>query len=171
MARPRSGAGKGARERIVEAYGKLAMQKPLDGITVLDVCQEAGCNRTTLYYHFETFDQVKQSFLSALFQSPPESCIDVLLGKAPGAAQLASFDTLCTMLALNLAGDFRNHIHGIVVQRARMIFAGTGIEGVQLDLKSEFVASGTLAVMAQRGKKGNCIDPSELTRTLLCMLS
>ena len=170
MARPKSRAGKGARERIVEAYGKLAMQRPLDSVTVLDVCQEAGCNRTTLYYHFETFDQVKQSFLNALFQSPPESCVDVLLGKAPGADQLASFDTLCTMLALNPAGDFRDHVHDIVAQRARMIFAGAGIEGVQLDLKSELVASGTLAVMAQRGKTGNRIDPRELTRALSCML-
>lgn len=171
MARPKSGTGKGARERIIEAYGELAMQKPLGGITVLDVCREAGCNRTTLYYHFETFDQVKRTFLDGLFQLPPEGCIDVLLGKAPSAAQLASFDVLCTMLALNPAGDFRERMHDAVAQHAREIFAGTGTVGVQLDLKSELVASGTLAVMAQRGKTGNRIDPRELTQALSCMLN
>lgn len=171
MARPKKDSGsKGARQRIVEAYGRLARCKPLSDITVASVCREAGCNRTTLYYHFETFDLVEQEFLDTLFRVPPESCLDVLDGGDLNAQQKESFDTLCTMLALNPAGKFRECVRGVVAQRANGIFSEAGLDGVQLSLRSELVADGVLSVMAQRGKAGNAIDPRELAQALSCLL-
>ena len=171
MARPKKSAhAKSARERIVEAYGRLALTKPLAGITVADVCCEAGCNRTTLYYHFETFDLVEQEFLDELFQVPPESCLAVLDGAALSARQMQSFDALCTLLALNPAGDFRDRVRSVILERARGIFRDAGVTGTQLSLRSELVADGVLSVMAQRGRTGNAIEPRELARALSCLL-
>ena len=54
MARPRRKDGApGARSRIAEAMWELCCTVPFSKMSVGMVVHEAGCNRSTFYYHFD----------------------------------------------------------------------------------------------------------------------
>lgn len=57
MGRPRKdSADDNARLRIYRAYWRLLETTPLGCITVGAITKEAGCNRGTFYYHFDSVD-------------------------------------------------------------------------------------------------------------------
>ncbi len=59
MARPRKDqAEPAATERIKEAFWKLLEENDLKHITVNMITQQAGCNRGTFYYHFDSLDDL-----------------------------------------------------------------------------------------------------------------
>ena len=53
------------RNAIIKALKKLAVEKPIDRITVSEIAREAGINRQTFYYHFtDIYDLVQSSYTS-----------------------------------------------------------------------------------------------------------
>lgn len=57
MGRPRKdSADDNAKLRIYRAYWHLLETTPIDRITVGAITKEAGCNRGTFYYHFDSVD-------------------------------------------------------------------------------------------------------------------
>lgn len=56
-------------EKILNAYGKLAFKKPVDKITVSDVCKEADIHRTTFYGHFQDIIELQTYVETVHFQN------------------------------------------------------------------------------------------------------
>lgn len=130
------------------------------------------CNKTTFYYHFETFDSLKGQCIELFFQrTPPSTCLSVLASGGLRSDDLEMFDSLCTMLALNHAGEFRRTLHNAAADRARAILSETGLSDVQVNLRTELVADGILSIMAYRGRNGNQIEPSELAKAVACFIA
>lgn len=62
MARPKRIDGVPTAKEAVEAeFWKLYEQKSLERITVKEVCEGAGVNKTTFYYHFQDIQEVLAS--------------------------------------------------------------------------------------------------------------
>lgn len=63
---------------IEEAFLKELRQKPLDKISVVDICKQANVNRSTFYSHYldiyDLMDQVADRFFENLFHK----CVDQL---------------------------------------------------------------------------------------------
>lgn len=51
-----------------EALLKLLETKEYDYVTVKEICEKAGVNRSTFYLHYETVDELLQESLSYMFQ-------------------------------------------------------------------------------------------------------
>lgn len=60
-------------DKIVKAYGILAFQKPVDKITVSDICKEADIHRTTFYGHFEDIIELQTFVETVHFQKSLDS--------------------------------------------------------------------------------------------------
>ena len=60
-------------DKIVNAFGKLAFQKPVDKITVSDICREANIHRTTFYGHFEDIIELQTFVETVHFQKSLDS--------------------------------------------------------------------------------------------------
>lgn len=66
MARPRREAGiPEGRERLIAAFWSLLKTRELASITVGALSEEAGCNRGTFYYHFDSLDALIQAAIEA----------------------------------------------------------------------------------------------------------
>lgn len=81
MARPsKSDNRPAAEERIKASFWDLFQQKPLERISVKEVCDAAGCNKTTFYYHFqdlrELLDTIEEECLPI---EAPEMLLQILV--------------------------------------------------------------------------------------------
>lgn len=62
-------AGKGAKERIVQALVSLMKRKPLDQVTVKELVRAAGVNRSTYYYHFYQVEDVLEYMMESFLEN------------------------------------------------------------------------------------------------------
>lgn len=66
MARPRKDSGeKGAKERMVEAFWDQLSQMPYREVTAASVARQAGCNRATFYYYFDSIEDLAEQAVDA----------------------------------------------------------------------------------------------------------
>lgn len=179
MARPRKDApDAGARERILEAFWTLYRARPLEKITVRELCEEARCNKTTFYYHFQDTRAVLEELeRESVPRDIPEVMADLIMDPAselPIAEYLAdrreSFERYCYLLGP--AGDptFRQYAKG-VIQEAWLTRLGIDYDtlGARDQLLVEFVLSGTTSLLGSRsqGADFNLNDLATLVRSIL----
>ena len=53
------------RERLIEVMSNRLIHEPIDAVTVSSLIEEAGCNRSTFYYHFANVTQLSEVALDA----------------------------------------------------------------------------------------------------------
>lgn len=83
MARPPKNAeGPSVRERIKEAFWELYGTRPLEKVSVKDVCARAQYNKTTFYYHFGcTADVLAEIEADCMPSDVPRMVADVVTGR------------------------------------------------------------------------------------------
>jgi AcrR family transcriptional regulator len=65
MSRPKYRQGdKTARDRLNEAFWKCIEEMPYNKMTVLAVCERAGLNKNSFYYHYEDMDDMARSIVN-----------------------------------------------------------------------------------------------------------
>lgn len=179
MARPRKNApDAGARERILEAFWTLYRTRPLEKITVRELCEEARCNKTTFYYHFQDTRAVLEELeRESVPRDIPELMADLIMDPAselPIAEYLAdrreSFERYCYLLGP--AGDpaFRQYAKGII-REAWLTRLGIDYDtlGARDQLLVEFMLSGTTSLLGSRsqGADFSLNDLATLVRSIL----
>ena len=82
MARPKkSQEGPSAQARLEEAWWQLLAQ-PADQLTVRNLCRLAGVNHNTLYYHFESLEDMAQKmFERTLTPNLAQKMLPILFGR------------------------------------------------------------------------------------------
>lgn len=79
------------RALLASSMRALALQKPLTGITVGEICQKAGMNRKSFYYHFrDKYDLVNWMFYTGFFEH--------YLAESENAPQTDALESLCRFL-------------------------------------------------------------------------
>lgn len=179
MARPRKDArDAGARERILQTFWTLYRTRPLEKITVRELCEVARCNKTTFYYHFQDTRAVLEELeRESVPLDIPERMADLIMDPAselPIAEYLnehrESFDRYCYLLGP--AGDpsFRQYAKGVIREAW---LTRLGIDYDTLDahdqLLVEFVLSGTTSLLGSRsqGADFSLNDLATLVRAIL----
>lgn len=115
MARPKKIEGvPTAKEAIKAEFWKLYEQKPLERISVKEVCEGAGVNKTTFYYHFRDIQEVLASIeQECLPLEAPEMLVELLI--AEDRAEVVSrflskmgarFERYCVLLSSRGDPDF-----------------------------------------------------------------
>ncbi len=171
MARPRKDAGTAPMDRrMLDAFAQMAAHMPMSEITVAAVCRAAGCNKTTFYYHFATFDDLVGRYLDELdAENLLEHAFQVLMSQ--GAQGLSErelarlsgrYDHLCTLMALNPQGTFARRMHQILRRRVTLALGVASAPTPRQEMLVEFVTGGVASLLAYRGNAGNSIELSQL---------
>lgn len=75
MARPRKNSKeKGAEQRMVEAFWDQLSRMPYREVTAASIARQAGCNRATFYYYFDSIEDLAERAVDA---SVPISIADL----------------------------------------------------------------------------------------------
>ena len=177
MARPRKSSGQDARARILEAFGSLAREVSVPDITVGAVCSKAGCNKTTFYYHFDTFDDMLDAYLESMdITGISENLIgrlvgggDVALDDADRQIVAEGFDLMCELAALNPDGPMHAKLLILMREHAGAALGADGRrDGAAHDpfaeMLAEFTAGGFLALFAYRGRNAGLLDFEHMAR-------
>jgi len=96
MARPKYGNGDvPARGKLVDAFWRLLAAEPYTQMSVREVCREAGLNKNTFYYHFESLDALAgEAVGGALPIELAQSLIAAPLGELPPLQPIARTPTV-----------------------------------------------------------------------------
>lgn len=92
MARPKYEHGDvPARGKLVDAFWRLLEVGPYTQLSVREVCREAGLNKNTFYYHFESLDALADEAVgSALPVELAQSLIAAPIGELPSLQPIAA---------------------------------------------------------------------------------
>jgi AcrR family transcriptional regulator len=174
MARPKRGAeSKGARERIVSAFSGLARNMPMSEITVSHVCREAHCNKTTFYYYFDTFDDLKREVIDSILSGfTPENALDGfyernLFEGERGEELLRKLDLASGIARQNPDGIVSREMSALVSRRMEQAI---GKPREQLSPKNrirfDFLVSGALGIILKYRTEPDGISLEELIEAI-----
>lgn len=166
VGRPKKGSEQAtARERIVAAFGELALEYPVPDITVRAVCAAAHCNKTTFYYHFETFEALWDAYLET--SRIHEYSFELLtLTMERGWKNVGGewlwyiehwLDNFCLLVAHNKDNAFGAKIACYLRRALVRIYGFSQDETDEQALMVEFTLGGIMGVYAYRGRTGNRI--------------
>lgn len=161
MARPRKDAREpSGKERIEEAFWQLFEQRPFSEISVKEVCELAGCNKTTFYYHFHDLREVLDSVEMKCIPLEAPDALPGLLAPEDKMLFISSFisslgdrfERYCLLISSRGDPGFAK------VARAQMIDRWCAKLGVSREsLSSEdlltirFIAGGSTSILADHG--------------------
>lgn len=164
------------RQNIIDAFWELYCEKRIEKITIRDIVEKAGYNRSTFYVYFtdiyDVLDQIEQSILPTLEEMPPIS-IDandmafqinsiigiyekhnkyytVLLGNNGDSAFAGKLKNSIKSKLLELLND-----NGSVIDEKSKI---------EIDYALEYLLSATVGVLAYWFNNGKNIPKEELVK-------
>lgn len=100
---------KKTQKAIVDAFVALLADRPMEKITVMDVCEASGVSRSTFYYHYHDMYEL----LSALFRSDVDTFLasDFTVDNwAKGLADAAEFAMANKRVFLHIYSGLRHEI-------------------------------------------------------------
>lgn len=176
MPRPRKDSGATPmREKIEQAFWECYTERPLEKISVKEICLAAGCNKTTFYYHFhdlrEVLDAIEEQCLPI---EAPDLLADLFTAQDKVAVvtrfieQMGDrFERYCLLLGPNGDPTFANRAKETMLERW---CEKTGIERASLTTEElmtfRFVVGGTSSVFADHGD-GAPFDPEAFAAVIL----
>lgn len=179
MPRPRKNNGvPPMKEQIERAFWDCFTQKPLEKISVKEVCQATGCNKTTFYYHFQDLREVLDSIEAKCL---PLEAPDILsnLITAEDREALAErfidamgdrFEKYCTLLSSHGDPDFAKKAKKIMLERWCQ---KTGLDYERLSAEDQmairFAMGGSISIFADHGD-GAPFDPKVFAAAILDMI-
>ena len=86
------------RNAIFEAFTRLISKKQYNKITIQEIIDEANVGRSTFYAHFETKEELLQTFCQELFDHVMESAANVQKIKGRYSDEEAPESVFCHLL-------------------------------------------------------------------------
>lgn len=171
MPRPRKNSEQPAtRQRIKDAFWSLYLELPIDKVTVKEVCAQAGCNKTSFYYHFEDIGCVLREIEDECMPvDAPAFVLAAIRNRervAPERGYFAAnekrFDRMCHLLGPKGDPAFAKRAKDVMTEKWCQHL---GIDRATLDEREkmivEFIMGGTASLLAARGE-GREVDLGEL---------
>lgn len=163
----------GARERIEEAFLALMDKMPISKISVKMLCEHAGCNKTTFYYHFADASAVLAAIEDwCIPRSLPERAL-AARAEEPRAAMFSAFSpedtrfkTFCKLLSSRGDPAFAPRVKQVMYgEWCRALGMEQEEPGAYNRVFTELVLGGTLGLYADYGD-GKPFDPDVHARVL-----
>lgn len=184
MARPRKERQHEARNQLVEAFWKFAREIPVSDMKVDALAREAGCNRSTFYYHFKGISNLREyavdssGIVPVLAAALAQGAIGASSSKDPAARAMSAIskqalarqnrdfiwkhekaiDDMCSLVYHNWTelDDW-----GIRMRLREICRDALGDDvranGVETRILLEFMTNGLIGAMAYRGASGNAL--------------
>lgn len=161
MGRPlKSSDAKTGKERIKDAFWQIYLAKPIDRITVREVCEKAALNKTSFYYHYDCLedvlhaieDEVMPTEIPEVMVEGYQSRLDSLLLISQFIGDEARLDMICRLLSSNGDPTF--------VRRMKDAMKENWCRALKLEYESlsskdklliEMVMGGSTSVLANKG--------------------
>lgn len=165
-------------DKIVSAFATLAFKKPIDKITVSDICKEANIHRTTFYGHFEDIIELQtfvetvhfQASLDSFSFEPGWSLKDYIL------SQLRFYYSYQQLMKNNfINSSAENRLGNILSASLSKNFEDSYKNYYKIDSDQEmlyhqtFVTSGTVAVI-KRWVLSGCKESPEEMAEIICSI-
>ncbi len=139
---------------LKSALLQLLKEKPLNQITIYEICETAQINRTTFYKYYgsqaDLLAEIEEDFFAQLNEDMKD-----ILGEDPHALTSVlgylyeQRETFCILVKAIPARDFMDHL--FQVPSIRKIFQHLGSSGKYTDVQAkytrQFVLQGTLAIL------------------------
>ncbi|MFZ5352349.1 MAG: TetR/AcrR family transcriptional regulator [Bacillota bacterium] len=158
------------KQNLIDAFWALYCEKRIEKITVKEIAQKAGYNRSTFYEYFidvyAVLEHIEQSLMPALDELPPIA----FSGKNIGM-QLDMFMKLyeqnskyySVLLGDNgdpsFAGKLKKSTKPLLMQ---LFLDGCGLDSVELDFVLEYVLSGMIGIMSYWFKLDKVLPAEDL---------
>ena len=160
---------------LKQALIKLLYEKKIDKITVSELCEHAGINRSTFYKHygsqFDVYDEIEQDFFTAAL----EMLTSEKEGEKTGICRFLEFlkqkkEEVYVIIVLQADPDF---IHRIFDMPALRYFANRNYDDSFTERQNEYMRiyeyNGGFALIREWVASGCEEDPMEIERLLLHM--
>ncbi len=153
-----------AKQDIIDAFWQLYCQKRIEKITVKEVMNLAGYNRSTFYQHFkdiyDVLDQLEQAIIPTIDELPAISIADLEFGMPRNLClALSDVNSEYYFVLLGDKGDpaFASKLKQSLKQSIQeVVLLNTDVDPIEFDYMLEFVLSAMIGVMSywfQQGKR------------------
>lgn len=176
MSRPRKDSNATPmREKIEQAFWECFKERPLERISVKEVCLAAGCNKTTFYYHFhdlrEVLDAIEEESLP---REAPDLLADLLTEQDKTAVVMQfidhmgeRFERYCLLLGPNGDPSFANRARETMLDRwcEKLGIHRDSLSDEEL-MTFRFIVGGTSSIFADHGN-GMPFNPEVFANVML----
>ena len=155
MARPRKDSEKrGAEERMVEAFWDQLSRMPYREVTAASIARQAGCNRATFYYYFDSIEDLAEKTVNAAVPTGIADLAEKFLSESGTSfhldeSQRSAVERICLLTGPN--GSVR------LAERFKRALIETWAGRFDLDLAQEdvravasFMASGIVGILGDQ---------------------
>lgn len=174
MARPRKDSEcPTGKDRIKQAFWALYAGDAPRRMTVKDVCAEAGCNKTTFYYHYECIEDVLREIEEECIPFDAPVLIAPLMKNGEGVRFIAEYvsrhkeryERMCFLLGPSGDPAFAPLLKDVMMAQWEEAL-GFKVSSLSSEgkLVIDFVASGLLGVFS--GAKERDMELSDMVATL-----
>lgn len=165
MARPKRSDGlPSAKEKIETEFWELYKQKPIEKITVKEVCAAAECNKTTFYYYYQDLRAVLETIeedclpleapdmlVELLYTDDNKDKKEIIMGHIENMGK--RFERYCLLLSSKGDPNFVALVEKIMAQKWQ---ERLGVEYASLSdaaqLSVKFVIGGAISLFAECGE-------------------
>lgn len=158
MGRPaKSDHRQSVQERIENEFWKLLSKKALHQISVSELIKNAGCNRTTFYYHYADINGLAEKIIQrALPDTLPQLSMAYLSGEIEGIHIHAQLENNISRLGMLIGKDGSSRIRSLVekgLEDMWMTQFHLHSSGISNDAKLllQFLSSGITGIISRYG--------------------
>lgn len=155
MARPRKDSEeKGAEARMIEAFWDQLSRMPYREVTAASVARQAGCNRATFYYYFDSIEDLAEQAVDAAVPTDIADLAERFLSEdsAPfrlDEAQRRAVERICLLTGLNGSARLTERFKRTLMETWASRF---GLDLAQEDVRTvaSFMASGIVGILGNQ---------------------
>ena len=155
MARPRKDSEeKGAEARMIEAFWDQLSRMPYREVTAASVARQAGCNRATFYYYFDSIEDLAEQAVDAAVPTDIADLAERFLSEdsAPfrlDDAQRRAVERICLLTGLNGSARLTERFKRTLMETWASRF---GLDLAQEDVRTvaSFMASGIVGILGDQ---------------------
>lgn len=155
MARPRKDSEeKGAEARMIEAFWDQLSRMPYREVTAASVARQAGCNRATFYYYFDSIEDLAEQAVDAAVPTDIADLAERFLSEdsAPfrlDEAQRRAVERICLLTGLNGSARLTERFKRTLMETWASRF---GLDLAQEDVRTvaSFMASGIVGILGDQ---------------------
>ncbi len=155
MARPRKDSEeKGAEARMIEAFWDQLSRMPYREVTAASVARQAGCNRATFYYYFDSIEDLAEQAVDAAVPTDIADLAEMFLSEdsAPfrlDEAQRRAVERICLLTGLNGSARLTERFKRTLMETWASRF---GLDLAQEDVRTvaSFMASGIVGILGDQ---------------------
>lgn len=158
MGRPRKDSGeKGAEERMINTFWHQISLRSFQEITATSIVHQAGCNRATFYYYFDSIEDLVEKAVDASVPTGIADLAERFLSQSDVAFHLNKEQKLAVERICLLTGPNGSRR---LIERFKRVLMEAWAGKFELDLRQEdvqavasFMASGIVGLLGEQAGK------------------